>query len=60
MWEGVWGYVTGAGVFLLLGLGQLGEWRHDRSDVRQLRLAVAVVLLLLAVMMLAVGAWRHW
>ena len=60
MWEGVWGYVTGAGVFLLLGLGQLGEWRYDRSDVRQLRLVVAVLLLLLAVMMHAVGAWRHW
>ena len=60
MWEGQWGYLTGAGIFLLLALGQLGQWWLDRSDVRQLRLAVAVVLGLLALMMIAVGAWRHW
>jgi hypothetical protein len=60
MWEGQWGYLTGAGIFLLLALGQLGQWRHDRSDVRQLRLVVAVVLGLFALMMIAVGASRHW
>jgi hypothetical protein len=60
MWDDPWGYVTGAGIFLLLALSQLGHWRHDRSDVRELRLAVAVVLGLLAVVTLAVGAWRHW
>jgi hypothetical protein len=54
------GYVTGAAIFLLLALGQFGQYRHDRSDVRQLRLLVAVVLGLAATMMLAVGAWRHW
>ena len=63
MWEGQWGYVTGAGIFLLLALGQLGQlgqYRQDRSDVRQLRLVVAILLGLAAAMMLAVGAWRHW
>jgi hypothetical protein len=60
MWEGQWGYVTGAGIFLLLALGQFGHYRQDRSDVRRLRLVVAVLLGLLALMMFAVGAWRHW
>jgi hypothetical protein len=60
MWEGQWGYVTGAGIFLLLALSQFAQYRHDRSDVRQLRLAVAILLGLLAAVMLAVGASRHW
>jgi hypothetical protein len=60
MWEGVWGYVTAAGIFLLLALSQLGQYRQDRSDVRQLRLVVAILLGGLAVTMLALGAWRHW
>lgn len=34
MWDGQWGYVTGAAIFLLLALGQYGQYRHDRSDVR--------------------------
>lgn len=60
MWEGGWGYVTGAGIFLLLALGQLGQYRQDQSDVRPLRLVVAIILGGLTVMMLVLGAWRHW
>lgn len=59
MWEGFWGYLTCTGIFLLLGLGQFGQWRHDQSDVRQLRFAIAVVLCLLAMVTLALGVWNH-
>jgi hypothetical protein len=60
VWDGRWGYLTAAGVFLLLALGQWGQWRHDQSDVREFRIVVAVALGLAAVAMLALGAWRHW